>query len=114
MKQQIILIGVTLLLLASCGRQQQAKTLVKDFMAQQGRGEVSYIGFSSLDSTRAIGDSLITVLRQRAPQGIRYQERTGVSLLFLRAQYLDGQDTCSATFYLDKDLTGIVAYKENK
>ena len=110
-----IIIGVLLVLMfASCGRQYQAKTAVKDFMTTQlNRQDVSYLDFSSVDSTRALTDSLILALRQRAPRGIRYQERLGQTLLHIRARYVDGQDTCSTTFYLDADATGIVAFKHN-
>ena len=36
-----IIIGVALLLFASCGQQQKAKSVVKDFMDTYPRGEVS-------------------------------------------------------------------------
>ena len=35
MKRIYIIIGMALLLFASCGRQQQAKSSVKDFVEQQ-------------------------------------------------------------------------------
>ena len=60
---------MALLLFASCGRQQQAKSSVKDFVEQQLHRDVSYLDFSSVDSTRAITDSLIQTLRHRAGQG---------------------------------------------
>ena len=86
---------------------------LQDFMSQQLHKDVRYFDFSDLDSTRAIGDSLIMVLRQRTAQDIVYQERTGHTLLFLRANYLEGSDTLSATFYMDTQLTGVVAFKHN-
>ena len=42
------------MLFVSCGQQQQAKSVVKDFVAQQLKKEVSYLEFSDVDSTRAI------------------------------------------------------------
>ena len=108
-----IIIGI-LLLFASCGQRQQAKSVVKDFMAEQlHRADVNYLDFSDLDSTHIFSDSLIQVLRQRAPEGIEYQEWKGRNLLYIRVSYLNGTDTCSTTFYLDPDATGIVAFKEN-
>ena len=113
MKKVIYILGVVLLLFASCGRQQQAKSSVKDFVETQLHLDASYIDFSSVDSTRAITDSLIQVLRGRAGQGIRYQDPSGKTLLHIRAQYLVDDDTLSATFYLDPATLGVVAYKEN-
>ena len=51
----IYIIGVALLLFASCGRQQQAKSSIKDFVETQLHRDASYIDFSSVDSTRAPG-----------------------------------------------------------
>ena len=113
MKHIYIIIGVALLLFASCGWQQQAKSSVKDFVEQQLHRDVSYLDFSSVDSTRAITDSLIQTLRNRAGQGVQYQNPSGATLLHIRAQYLQDEDTLSATFYLDPATMGVVAYKEN-
>jgi hypothetical protein len=115
-----IIIGVALCwLFAACGRQQEAKTIVKDFMGAHvaNYDKVSYVKFYDVDSTRTISDSLIQVLRQRTPahfsRPISYQQRSGKTLWLIRTRYLMGQDTCSATFYIDKDMTGVVAFKEN-
>lgn len=108
-----IIIGVALLLFASCGRQQQAKSSVKDFVETQLHRDANYLDFSSVDSTRAITDSLIQALRSRAGQSVQYQNPTGPTLLHIRTQYLVDNDTLSATFYLDPSTLGVVAYKEN-
>ena len=108
-----IIIGVALLLFASCGQQQKAKSVVKDFMDTYPRGEVSYLEFSDVDSTNAISDSLIDVMRHRGPQGIHYLDRQNNTLLHIRAKYVFGKDTMSATFYLNPDAEGVVAFKEN-
>jgi len=109
-----IIIGVALLLFVSCGQQQQAKSVVKDFMEEQlHRTDVSYLDFSSVDSTHTFTDSMIASLRQRASKDIHYQERKGRSLLHIRAKYIQGKDTCSTTFYLDSQADGVVAFKEN-
>jgi len=108
-----IIIGIALLLFASCGQQQQAKSVVKDFVAEQLNRDVSYLDFSSVDSTHALSDSLITALRQRGPKGVKYQEYSSRTLLHIRAKYLQGGDTCSMTFYLDNEAVGVVAFKEN-
>ena len=119
MKHKYIIIGVVLLLFVSCGRQQEAKSIVKDFMeANVGDySRVSYLEFCDIDSTRNISDSLIQVLHRRTPahfsKNISYQQRGGKTLWLIRTRYLMDKDTCSATFYLDKDMTGVVVFKEN-
>ena len=114
MKHSIYIIGMALLLFASCGRQQQAKSVVKEFMDQQlDKQDVSYLDFTDLDSTHALSDSVIQSMHQCGKQGVNYLERKHRTLLYLRAQYLQDSDTLSTTFYLDPEATGIVAYKEN-
>ena len=108
-----IIIGVALLLFASCGQQQKAKSIVKDFMDTYPRGEVNYLEFSDVDSTKALSDSIIEVMRTRAGKQMIFQKRTSETLLLIRAKYLLDKDTCSTTFYLDPQLTGVVACKDN-
>ncbi len=112
MKYYIIL-GVALLLFVSCGQQQKAKSSVKDFVENQLKKDVSYLEFSDVDSTRAISDSLLEAMRDRAGQGISYGERKDRKLLHIRAKYLLDKDTMSATFYLEPENCGVVAFKEN-
>ena len=112
MKRIYIIIGVALLLLASC-TQQRAKSVAKDFMAAYISDDADYLDFSAVDSTRAISDSLVQVLRQRGPKGANYQERTSKTLYLLRAKYLLDEDTCSTTFYMNPDMAGVVAVKNN-
>ena len=100
-------------LFVSCGQRQQAKSVIKDFMEQSLQKDVKYLDFSDLDSTKAISDSVIMVMRQRGPKDIQYKEHQEETLLYLRTSYLDGEDTCSATFYLDREATAIVAFKQN-
>ena len=115
-KTPYIIIGIALLLFASCGRQQAAKSAVKDFVGQYLYEDVSYVDFTSVDSTRAISDSLIDVLHRQARPALGtpdYRPRTGRTLFVIRANYHVGDDTLSSTFYLNPDLDGIVAYKDN-
>ena len=112
MRNLIYIIGITLLL-AACGQQQRAKSVVKDFVAQQLKQDVSYLDFSDVDSTRAISDSLIDVLQQQAGKEVTFQKRTTLTLWYSRAKYLLDKDTLSTTFYLDPQLTGVVACKQN-
>ena len=101
------------LLLAACGQQQRAKSVVKDFMATYQKGDVSYLDFSDVDSTKVLTDSLIRVMQQQAGKDVTFQKRTSTTLLLIRAKYLLDDDTCSTTFYLDPSTMGVVACKQN-
>ncbi len=102
-----------MLLLTACGQQQRAKSVVKDFMQTYQKGDVSYLDFSAVDSTRAISDSLMAVLQQQAGKDVTFQKRTSATLLLICAKYLLNDDTCSTTFYLDPSTMGVVACKDN-
>ena len=108
-----IIIGIALLLLASCGQQQRAKSVVKDFVQEQLHKDVSYLDFADVDSTHVLSDSIIQAMRSRAGKSIQYQNYQGKTLMHIRVKYLLDKDTCSATFYLDKEMTGVVAFKRN-
>ena len=112
LKSLIYVIGVTLLLTA-CGQQQRAKSVVKDFMETYQQGDVDYLEFSDVDSTKMLSDSLINALQQQAGKKVSFQKRNSTTLLLIRAKYLLDDDTCSTTFYLDPSTMGVVACKQN-
>jgi len=112
LKSLIYIIGV-MLLLTACGQQQRAKSVVKDFMETYQKGDVDYLEFSDVDSTRVLSDSLINALQQQAGKDVTFQKRTSTTLLLIRAKYLLDDDTCSTTFYLDPSTMGVVACKQN-
>ena len=120
MKRIYIIIGVALLLFASCGQQQQAKSVVKDFMEQHlaDASGLSYLHFSDVDSTHVVSDSLLHVMRHAVSDRYRsplpFADRRSSKLFHIRVNYLLGQDTCSTTFYLDSELSSVVALKENR
>ena len=113
-----IIIGISVLLLfASCGQQHKAESLVKDFVAEnmEDPSAISGKGFTDLGTTRHISDSMITVMRQRGAvgfkKGISYGEKPTGDLFYLRMSYVRGTDTLQNTFYLNQELTEVVAFK---
>ena len=112
LKNLIYIIGV-LLLLTACGQQQRAKSVVKDFMETYQQGDVDYLEFSDVDSTKVLSDSLINALQQETGKKVTFQKRNSTTLLLIRAKYLLDDDTCSTTFYLDPSTMGVVACKQN-
>lgn len=123
MKQYLyILIGISLLLFASCGPQQEAEELVEQFMKQNMKEELDISGlhFMDIDSTRLVNDSVVISLRQQAKRASRYQgnikyapDQPFKQLITIRAKYYIEEKEYSDTYYLDMDLTRIVAFKEN-
>lgn len=112
LKSLIYIIGV-MLLLTACGQQQRAKSVVKDFMETYQKGDIDYLEFSDVDSTKVLSDSLIQALQQQAGKKVNFQKRNSTTLLLIRAKYLLDDDTCSTTFYLDPSTMGVVACKQN-
>ena len=117
MRTRNIIIGVLVLLLASCGQQYKAKQLVKDFVKEHAKEEIDIDSFSNLDSTKVISDSLLLVLQSNAAKDTLFKdvrftiERTSPTLLYIRMRYGADSLNQSRTFYFDKDLTGIIAFK---
>ena len=110
------------LLLAACGKQHQAEVLAEEFMEANlsNPGAMSRLEFKDLDSTRVVSDSLVGVMRQRLEQGGRY--KSGITyaegaptkpLMITRATYLLNGEECQDTYYLDVELTRVVAVKQN-
>ena len=117
-----IIIGISLLLFASCGPQQEAEELVEQFMKQNMKEELDISGlhFTDIDSTRLINDSVVISLRQLAKRASRYQgnikyapDQPFKQLITTRVKYYIEEKEYSDTYYLDMDLTRIVAFKEN-
>ena len=109
-----------MLLLASCGQQHDAEKLVESFMQEnlKDAATLSEVRFAPIDSTRYISDSIVNVMRQNARQpespyktDAAYTGRGKGSVLFsARANYkLNGKPYVSV-FYLDKALSGVVAF----
>ena len=112
------IIGIlAILLLTACGQQYQAKNLVKDFVKVHATEELNITDFSDLDSTKVISDSLLQDMRQRALKDPLFKDVNlgsiplSTTLLYIRMRYGADSLNQSRTFYFDKDLTGIIAFK---
>lgn len=122
MKRLYIIIGIGLLLFASCGQQHQAKEIIKEFVNQyavepSARSSISIVKF---DSTKVLSDSIINLMRinadtiQRYQKSIKYAEgSTGQKLYIARITYSIHDVEYSDTYYLDEQLTRVVAFKSN-
>ena len=122
MRRLYIIIGIGLLLFASCGQQHQAKEVIKAFIDQHAtdpsaRSSISIVKF---DSTKVLNDSVIQLMRAKADTIRRYQKSikyaegaAGQKLYVARVTYSIGDTEYNDTYYLDDQLTRVVAFKSN-
>ena len=106
-----------MLLSVSCGRQHDAEQTVKAFIEANMQDDVEICDrdFADLGTTSLISDSLIEQMRQRGAelykQGITYPKAPDGELYYLRMRYVHDKDTLQNTFYLNQELTEVVAFK---
>lgn len=128
MKNKLTFLAMGLVLaLTSCGDQHKAQSLVKDFLNENlEERDCSYERFSRLTPTAMIDMNGVKDMRQHMSQmpymkkNINYQDASAISdtLLYIRATYkltdkAGKEQELTQTFYMDKALTRIVAFKEN-
>lgn len=117
-----IIIGLLVLLFASCGQQHKSQSLVDDFMQSNmiAPDEMDEVEYSKLDSTKLITDSIVQALRRNAkdsrifrPDTKYFNGTVGRKLFRLRISYKQGGSDQTATFYMDEGLNGVVAVKKD-
>ena len=113
-----IMIGIlAVLLLTGCGQQHQAKSLVKDFVKEHAIEELHITDFSDLDSTKVISDSVFLAMQQNAAKDPLFKDvdfsdlKASSPLLFIRMRYQKDTLELYKTFYFDKNLSAIIAFK---
>lgn len=115
------------LALTSCGDQHKAQSLVKDFLNENlEQNDCSYERFTRLTPTAMIDMNGVKAMRQHMSQmpyvkkNINYHDAAALpdTLLYIRATYkltdkTGKEQELTQTFYLDKALSRIIAFKEN-
>ena len=128
-KRVFLLLAAGILALASvsCGKRHSAKKLVESFIdehAQQSSVSISDVG--KLDSTDRVDNTTILSLQSDVKNGGLYkpdtkfgQRPTNTKTLLMLRVTLEAKDEkgekkpYKQTFYLDPDLTSVVAVKTN-
>jgi len=120
--KKIVLFAFCTILFASCGKKATVKSLVSDFMEQNMVDASLYdLKIGKIDSTRFLSADKINELRKlNGPEGlykknVKYTEGgiprtlTYVNVMLIK----DGEqrDTVKQTFYLDQELTRVIAMK---
>lgn len=109
-----------IVLLSSCGERRKAKVTIETFLSENMKSQDYYADLYSLDSTWRVSDVAIEQMHRNADpygiykSGVRFVERDkSGKLMFMRGMIIMGSDTFRQTFYLNPDLKGVVAVKEN-
>ncbi len=111
-----------MLLFVSCGQQHQAEKVIQEFMDVHAAdpSALSSITIVKFDSTRVIADSVIMSMRQKADtiqrykKSIQYTDGTNIKKLFVaRITYTINTAEYSDTYYLDEQLSRVIAFKSN-
>lgn len=110
------------MLVASCGEQHKSQSLADDFMDAYlvAPDRVEDVEYSKIDSTKLISDSAVNAMRSQLKASKLFKPEVEYSsgkvegkLLRLRVNYKIDGSAKSTTFYLDKDLNGVVAVKND-
>lgn len=118
--KSLFLIVVCAILLSSCGERRKAKATIETFLSENMKSHDYYADLYSLDSTWRVSDVALEQMRRNVDPygiykgGVKFAERDkSGKLMFMRGMIIMGNDTFRQTFYLNPDLKGIVAIKEN-
>lgn len=111
-----------MLLLASCGQQHKAESVVEDFMNNnlKDASSLQIMEYGDLDSTRYLNDSIVNKLRSTAKNAPMYkpdiifsEDNGHDKLIILRVKYKINDKNYHDTYYLNKELTAVIALKNN-
>ncbi len=122
----ILILGFVLAF-TSCGDQHKAQSLVKDFMSEnlEEGNDCSFDRFSRLTPTAMISFDQVKMMRSHMgklsyiKKNIDYKDGAYPdTLLYIRATYdltspAGSKQQVTQTFYMDKALTRVIAFKEN-
>jgi hypothetical protein len=117
-----IIIGISILLFTACGEQNKAEKLVDSFMEENliDASKLNDVDYKKIDSTKIITDSIVNILRKTAEniphykQNIKYTPgEIGNKLIITRVTYSIDTQKYQDTYYLDAELTRVVAFKNN-
>lgn len=119
-----IMVCCCALLLCACGQQHNAERVVKDFMERNLKDPSSLtdVEFNDIDSTRHItNDVAATLRRQMAATAAQYKGDIDYgdapqdgSLIMTSVRYTNGGKSYRDTYYMDRDITNVVAFKSTE
>lgn len=112
------------LLSVSCGKQHNVESVVEDFMEANisDASSLSDIEFNDIDSTRYLNDSIVNAMRSAVKTAATQYRHdivypsggVGDCLVMVRVAYKLGEKRYNDTFYLNTQLTDVVAFKSTE
>ncbi|WP_418551507.1 hypothetical protein [Prevotella sp.] len=117
---KVFIICLTALAAVSCSNQHKAESVVKDFLDANMMSDDYSISFYGIDSTRNITDSMINVMKINAKKNSLFKKNIAYGTnkgkkpyIFTKTRIFNGKDTVPYTFYLDKAMQNVIAFKMN-
>lgn len=108
------------MVLVGCGKQRKAEAVVSDFIDKNITIDGYSVDFSPMDSTNRITADRIADMRKAVASDPLFKKGTALGqaspngkYAFTRTRIINGTDTLVRTFYLDSELTRVVAFKMN-
>jgi len=118
--KKIIPFLLIVILMTACGEKRQAKTVVKEFLDANLTYADYQFDVMSFDSTFKMKEGVIETLRMESKKDKLFKpnihfaaDNTTGKYTFSRVMVIHEQDTLMRTFYFNKELTQVIAFKEN-
>ena len=118
--KKLLYLSAFVLVLCGCGQKHKAKALIGSFVEENTTLGDMRRSYDKVDSTFKLTDSIIQNMQKHAPalphfkKDITFgQPRAGEPILYTRTRFTSENDTLHYTFYMDRDLTQVIACKEN-
>ena len=117
--RKVLYIIMCTLVLTACGNRRKACNAVEDFLRQNLVNAEFKTEYISMDSTYKVKDSVLIALQQQAPQdkafkkGIKWDKPVPGKIIYMRMKVIQQEDTIVRTFYLDPEMTKVLAFKQN-
>ena len=122
MKQSLIaLMFLSAAILTGCGQERNAKKVISNFLNENlNDPDFSDISYGKLDSTIFITDSIVQIMHQQAdtmhafkPKAPYMKGRVSEKLLFMTVKFKQKGERHAYTFYFDRGVQEVLAFKRN-
>lgn len=117
---RIFALAAGVLLMCACGKRYKAESTVKNFVGENILVKDYSMDFAKFDSTVHLNDSILTRMKISArgnslfKKNINYGTTAGKGkYAYVQTKIYTGKDTLTHTFYLDMNLSEVIAFKRN-
>ncbi len=107
-------------LVNSRGQGHRAEGVINDFLKENLKEGKYSLNVLKVDSTRFLADSMVSLMKKNARKSsvfkanINYDKKTpSKKYFYARTKMYIQKDTLNLTFYLDSEIKGVLAFKED-